>query len=360
MVNVWDGITIDTALLAGYGYNDPVTVDGTAYPRYLAYVVAGYTDIAAYRAAAAVSASANARNYVLNAQFRVQQRGAGPWTTAASYTADRWFIWLSAGCTCSATLVAAADADRTAIGDQSVTHYWQGVVVGGSAYNDFCGVSTNLENVRRLAGKVVTVSFTARATSGTPKLAFSLGQSFGSGGSALVQLAPVAVTLSTTWARYSSTFTLPSLTGKTVGSGNDHKLILDFLMSGGAGWASWGVTPQSYTLQLVNVMLEEAAVLNPFSAVSDATDLAACKRHYQIVAAKLTTYVSASQAYGYTVMHPIEMRVAPTAALSGQAYTNAATMTAASLTASSAYYAATSSAGGATMFSGTVALSADL
>jgi hypothetical protein len=107
-------------------------------------------------------------------------------------------------------------------------------------------------------------------------------------------------------------------------------------------------------------MLEEAAVLRPFSAVSDAVDLAACQRHYQIVAAKLTTYVSGSQAYGYAVMHPVQMRVAPTAGLSGQAYTNAATMTAASVTASSAYYAATSSAGGATMFSGTITLSADL
>jgi hypothetical protein len=360
MVNVWDSITIDPALLAGYGYNDPITVDGTAYPRYLAYVVAGYTDIAAYSAAAAISASNGSRNYVLNAQFRIQQRGTGPWTTAASYTADRWFIWLSAGCTNSATLVAASDADRTAIGDQSVSHYWQGVVVGGSAYNDFCGVSQNMENVRRLAGKVVTLSFTARATSGTPKLSCSLGQSFGAGGSALVQMPPVAVTLSTTWTRFSTAFTLPALTGKTVGSGNDHKLIVDFLMSGGAGWASWGVTPQSYTLQLANVMLEEAAVLRPFSAVSDAVDLAACQRHYQIVAAKLTTYVSGSQAYGYAVMHPVQMRVAPTAGLSGQAYTNAATMTAASVTASSAYYAATSSAGGATMFSGTITLSADL
>src|SRR4051812_1679348 len=86
--------------------------------------------------------------------------------------------------------------------------------------SDFAQVFHRIEDVRTLAGRQVTLSFVAYAVTGTPKLGLELAQSFGTGGapSAAVFTAMGAVTLSTTPTRYSVTVTLPSITGKVLGT----------------------------------------------------------------------------------------------------------------------------------------------
>ena len=90
---------------------------------------------------------------------------------------------------------------------------------GNAGAGAFNAVTQQIEDVRRLAGKTVTVSFWAVAGAGTPKLGVSLNQIFGTGGSpsAYVPTAGQAVTLTTSLARYALTFTLPSVAGKTLG-----------------------------------------------------------------------------------------------------------------------------------------------
>ena len=78
----------------------------------------------------------------------------------------------------------------------------------------------NIENVRRTAGKTVTLSFWRGAAPAGLQLGVTLFQSFGSGGSpwVLARLPAVLLTLSSVWIRYAVTFAVPSAAGKTFGT----------------------------------------------------------------------------------------------------------------------------------------------
>ena len=168
------------------------------------------------------------RNLVHNGLFNVQQRGAGPWTVS-TYTADRWQTGLSLD-TISFSVVGLGPTDVSQIGDEAAQFSLQNVFTGNAGASAWNGAWQRIENVARLGNKTVTVSFWAKAASRTPKLGVSCDQNFGSGGS---PAAPVsgngqAVTLATTWTRYSLTFTLPATSGKAFGTNADHFTEVNF------------------------------------------------------------------------------------------------------------------------------------
>jgi hypothetical protein len=80
------------------------------------------------------------------------------------------------------------------------------------------------KHVQNLNNQVITYSFWALGISGTQTLTAFIYQDFGSGGAPSV-VAPVAMqtfNLSTQWTQFTGTFTVPSVSGKTVGTcGND-------------------------------------------------------------------------------------------------------------------------------------------
>lgn len=56
---VWDGVTINPALLANYGYNDQIVYGGQTLPRFLAYMLAGINQAGLSVAAAAAGFTAS-------------------------------------------------------------------------------------------------------------------------------------------------------------------------------------------------------------------------------------------------------------------------------------------------------------
>ena len=121
------------------------------------------------------------RNFIHNSRFNIQQRGVGPWT-ANGFLADRWQLALS-GDTVSASIVLASDAIRAAVGDEACQQFLSAVITGNSAVGSFSEFTHAIENVRRLAGKTVTLSFWAWTSVGTAKLGLNGYQNFGTGGS---------------------------------------------------------------------------------------------------------------------------------------------------------------------------------
>src|SRR4029077_16418747 len=98
--------------------------------------------------------------------------------------------------------------------------------------------------VRRLGGKTVTISFWAQASAAL-KLGINMSQIFGTGGSPSSGLWALAtgnaITLTTGWARYSTTITLPSVSGKTLGTnGNDYTGLMFFCSAGATNNATAG------------------------------------------------------------------------------------------------------------------------
>jgi hypothetical protein len=267
------------------------------------------------------------RNLIHNPLFNVAQRGAGPFTASSGaiiYHADRWMAATAlAGDALTLSVVAHTDANRTAIGDEAAQSLLSAGFTGGGA-NSICDLIQRIENVRRLAGKTVTVSFWANASA---TLNFGVGflQVFGTGGSpsAIVTTTLQAVTLSTTWARYSLTFAIPSVQGKTFGTnaGTDY-LALTFYYSFQSNAA---VGNQSGTINLWGVQLEIGNIATPLEKPDPRYDLSNCQRFFQLGNVQLSGY-SPAAGFNNVIAIPFitAMRGTPTITPSWTTQTNGA------------------------------------
>ena len=251
------------------------------------------------------------RNKLHNPLFNIAQRGTGAFTTVV-YTLDRWALSLT-GDSDSVTQAALADADRTAIGDEEAEFALQNVFTGAAGSGNFSVVIQRIEDVKRLSNKTVTVSFWAKAASGAPKLGVALDQAFGSGGSAAVQGTGQAVTLSTSWTRFTLQFTLGSASGKTIGAGSFTGL--DFWYSAGSTFntrtGSIG-TQGPFTVSLWGVQLEIGSVATQLEKPDPRYDLSNCQRFYTIGAVLAASTGSTGSTLFAQSAYPVTMRASPT------------------------------------------------
>ena len=251
------------------------------------------------------------RNLIHNSMFNVNQRGLGPWV--GGYTADRWFAFASSD-TISYSFMTASDGDRTGIGDEAVRYYMRNTFTGNAAAGAYNIFSHKIEDVRRLAGKTVTVSFWAAGAS--LKLGVNVAQNFGSGGSpsASVSTNGQSVTLTAGWTRYSLTFTLPAATGKTFGTAGDDNTQLNFWYSSGTtnavGAGNIGV--QSGTIYLWGVQLEIGSVATQLEKIPYEDDLRHCQRFYQVLQGVTASYGLIGSTVAGMVSFPATMRAPPT------------------------------------------------
>ncbi|HEY2416796.1 MAG TPA: hypothetical protein VGH84_02680 [Steroidobacteraceae bacterium] len=303
------------------------------------------------------------RNLLHNPLFNVTQRGAGPWT-ANSYTADRWAINMVSD-TANFAPQSLDDASRTQIGDEAATTFLAGTVTGNAAASAFTVAYQPIESVRRLAGKTVTISFWAIGTAAM-KLGVSFDQYFGTGGSpsATVEGAGQSVTLTGSFARYNLTFTLPSISGKTLGTNNtDNTTLLLWYSSGTDNATRTGnIGVQSGTINLWGMQLEIGSVATPLEKPDPQQDLANCRRFYQVIKVGARgPAAGAGQWFGCAFTFS-PMRATPTAVAGGADSTNNLGGSALSvLTSNSARYDVSSAAAGDTYVIGHVqTLSADL
>jgi hypothetical protein len=224
---------------------------------------------------------ASAGNVIINGAFDINQRGLTS-STASAYHFDRWRSLISSGTvTNSAQTFTAGESPA-----QGGRNFLRTVTSSQSGSGAFAINIQPIEDVRTFAGETVTVSFYARAGSGTPKLGLELFQVFGSGGSPSASVSAPAgtVTLSTSWARYSLTVAVPSLSGKTIGTNNNTSLDLNIWYSAGTDFnaRTGSIGIQSNTFDIWGVQLEAGTVATPFrrNSPSIQAELAACQRYY--------------------------------------------------------------------------------
>jgi hypothetical protein len=263
----------------------------------------------------------------------------------------------------SVTQAVLADADRTAIGDEEAAFCLQNVFTGNIAAASYSIVQQRIENVRRLANKTVTVSFWAKAAAGTPLVGVTLDQYFGTGGSPSAQVnnTGLTVTLSTAWTRYNVTRTLPSISGKVLGTNLDSFTILSFWFSSGSTNSahSGGVNVQSGTVQLWGVQLEVASGASILEKPDPRYELHNCQRFFQGGPFAWYGYGAAGQFIGHSVPWAVAMRGVPTIVLSSTTYTNC-TAAASQLYTNGWVALATATATGAASMQGNFTASADL
>lgn len=207
------------------------------------------------------------RNAVINGDFRLAQRGTSFASPAGgSYTLDRCKVSIGSGNTLTVSRQAHALGD---IGGEPAFYLHMDKTAGSGAAPE---AHWPLEGVRTFAGKKVTVSFKAKA-SVARDLVVGLTQNFGTGGSPSSTVSPASQTqaLTTAWAWYSKTFTLASITGKTLGSnGDDH---LDLALN-------WGANTNG-SISISELQIEEGEVATPFERRPIAVELAMAERYYE-------------------------------------------------------------------------------
>ena len=303
------------------------------------------------------------RNLVHNPLFNVQQRGQGPWTANGVFTSDRWGSNLVGG-TQSITIIALTDADRAAIGDEAAEFALQAVVAGAAAAADYNQIYHTIEDVRRLGGKTITTSFWAKVASGSHKIGVTPFQFFGTGGSPSNYVQPngLAVTIGTTWARYSVTQTLPSTSGKTLGTDNNHYTGLQLYFSSGAtsNAAAGGIGVQSGTFSVWGVQVEIGNVATPLEKPDPQQDLAKCQRFYQTGGLFSAGYCLASQAFGISATLHVAMRATPNLIYTDGGSGNLTTFTVGSFGAWAVTVYGIATVTGNTQIFGTFTASADL
>jgi hypothetical protein len=303
------------------------------------------------------------RNLVHNGLFNVAQRGAGPFT-AGGYTLDRWDHLVTTDTT-SITWGTLGDAQRAQIGDEAATHSYVNVYTGNAAAGAFNLATQRLENVRRLGGKTVTVSFWAAAASGTPSLGISIDQFFGTGGSpsATVFGNGVAVPISATYTHYSATFSVPSTVGKTLGTNGDDWSGLNFWFSSGTNNATraGNIGVQSGTIQLWGVQLEVGNAASPLEKLDSYLQAQQCMRFYELQNFYMGGGATAAGlGYGFTMPYVVPKRGLPTITLSNVTITNLTSTAVSTDGATNVQVYGISVAAGGYLYEGTFAASADL
>jgi hypothetical protein len=257
-------------------------------------------------------------NYIINGAFDFNQRGLSS-TTATGYGFDRWLTFNSGGTTTTSTQT--FPLGSCPVLDFDGNNYIRTAVTGQSNTGHYAAVYQRVENVATGSGQTVTLSFYARAASGTPTIAPTLEQSFGTGGSASLQIKGTPITISTSWARYTATFTLPSLSGKTVGAGN--YLTVWLFTSAGSGLPAYVTTAmlQNNTFDIWGVQLEAGSIATPFRRNSPnlQAEQATCQRYFWSPTIEANPYMAIATCYGITTTtgfaifeFPVPMRIKPT------------------------------------------------
>jgi hypothetical protein len=193
------------------------------------------------------------------------------------------------------------------------TNYARLVTSGQSAAGDLAYLSTKLENAVAFIGQPITISFWAKAASGTPTVAVAIAPNQSGIGQAYRYAGQI--TTSTSWARYSVTITITTATAYTAG-------FTELLLWTSAGstynsfTGSMGI--QSATIDFWGIQVEAGSVATAFKTASGSIqgELALCQRYYYLHASGNSLiianggYYSASQVNGI-VNFPVSMRIPP-------------------------------------------------
>jgi hypothetical protein len=259
------------------------------------------------------------KNKIINGDFSINQRSFTSGTATGVFAFDR-FAQNNVDGTCTASAQTFTPGAAPVAGYEAA-NYFRFVTTGQTATSALAILTQRIEDVRTLAGQPVTVSFWAQSGSGTPSIAIELDQQFGSGGSTRVTNFVGKTAISTSWTRYSATITLPSMSGKTIGTGS--YLGLGLWVSAGSDFnsrtGSLGI--QTNTFNIWGVQVEYGSKATPFQTASGGSpqaELAMCQRYYFRASFTSTGRFgvgfanSVTEAF-VTNQFPVEMRIPPTA-----------------------------------------------
>ncbi len=251
------------------------------------------------------------RNAIINGNFDIWQRGTsfGSLVTG-EFHADRWRVQFNGGGTRTISREPFTLGQTDVPGEPTYFLKWNQTVAGsGQTLND---LRQRIEGVRVFAGQQVAVRFYAKASASETLPTLILAQQFGSGGSPSADVNTTVasnVAITTSWQLFSYTLTLPSISGKTLGSDNNNRLDFVIRMPLNA----------TFNIDIAQVQVEPGPVATTFERRPIGIELDLCRRYYQYYGAADMSANTGSGRYansaanydaGNVTLNP-EMRVAP-------------------------------------------------
>lgn len=242
------------------------------------------------------------RNKLINGGMQVWQR-ATVQTTGGYGSVDRFFFGWSSG-----TLSVQYGRDtQPAVGSADGKYALLTATSLSGGY-----LTQPIEDVQTLANQVVTLSYYYTNVSGSDSGSTPyLRQSFGSGGSSNVDTSASSdITVSYGGVnRRILTYTLPSTSGKTIGT--NHFLAIIVPVSG------------TFKKSFYGFQLEAGAIATPFEQRSYGVELVLCQRYFEKIDIGSFYYTNGSNIVllYYPIIFKVEKRVTPTMSLIGDTST---------------------------------------
>ena len=266
---------------------------------------------------------AGMRNAIINGNFDIWQRGTSQ-IVGGYGSADRWVI-SPTGSTFSTTRQSFTLGQTDVPGEP--TFFCRTVVTSVAGAGNFVVMGQPIEGVRTLAGRQATVSFWAKADGAKP-ISVELSQRFGSGGSPSADVNALGVTkvvLSTSWQKITTTVTLPSISGKTLGSNDNNLLYLFIWFEAGSDLNSRtdSLGQQSGTFDIAQVQVEPGPVATPFERRPIGTELALCQRYFFKTTSsspplvRVRNFSASTSGVDAAYQLPVSMRASPTVSATG-------------------------------------------
>jgi hypothetical protein len=240
------------------------------------------------------------RNAIINGNFDIWQRGTSfSSPTGIVYSADRWRT-AQAGSTFTTVSRQSFTVGQTDV-PNNPAFFWRGIVSSSAGSSNNATLQHLIEGARVFSGQQVTLSFYAKADASKP-IAVEFVQVMGTGGTPSAGVDAVGVTkvnLTASWQKFTVTATIPSLTGKTLGTDGNDSLALIFWFDAGSDFDSRTDTlgQQSGTFDIAQVQLEAGPVATPFERRPIGTELALCQRYFEICNTSLFLAIQARSSY---------------------------------------------------------------
>jgi len=234
--------------------------------------------------ATVVNLKSGRKNLIINGGFDVWQRGTS--FSSAEYTSDRWKAQIQAS-----TGTHTQDSDAPS----GFRYSLKETCTGTSSWFQV-GQAVEYKNFAHLVGQEVTLSFYAKAsfTGLTSRVRKATTEDANTIFSGTTVVAPAHI-LTTSWARYTTTFTIPT---------DAKALTLEFSET---GWSNGD------TFNITGVQLELGSQATDFEREDYGTTLSRCQRYYEISPTSyLSTYGSNSVS---NIPYKVKKRTTPTSSV---------------------------------------------
>jgi hypothetical protein len=204
------------------------------------------------------------KNLIIDGGFLFWDEGTVQ--TSSGYGSDTMWVNENAGSTKTHTRQTFTLGQTDVPGNPR--YYSRTVVSAGAAAGHFVKKDQRIEDVTVTAGRTVTLSFYARADA-NKNIAAEFVQDFGTGGSPSANVDSIGVTtfnLTTSWQKFSTTVSIPSIAGKTLGNAGNDYFRASFWFDAGSQYngRTNSLGHQSGTFEIANVQLEFGGVDTDF------------------------------------------------------------------------------------------------